>query len=133
MNDENLIPINKRTEKEAREISQKGGKASAKKRAEKRLFRELVEAYDRRELSDEENEELAVIGIDKNDRIAKMRRVVARIKRAEGGDVTANKLLLEIMGEADNNGTDDNDDKIDGIIVKIVDCSGGGDTDDDQV
>lgn len=42
MNSNNLIPINKRTKSEAREISRKGGVASAASRAKKKNLRELI-------------------------------------------------------------------------------------------
>ena len=42
MNDENLIPQNKRTKKEQREIAIKGGKASGEARRQKRTVRECL-------------------------------------------------------------------------------------------
>ncbi|CRT22261.1 hypothetical protein [Streptococcus equi] len=42
-NEENLIPVNKRTKSEAREISKKGGIASGKSRREKANLRKAVE------------------------------------------------------------------------------------------
>ena len=42
MNDENLIPQNKRTKKEQREIAIKGGKASGEARRKKRTVRECL-------------------------------------------------------------------------------------------
>ncbi len=41
----NLIPFNKRSEKEARESGRKGGKASGEKRRQLKTFRELDEAH----------------------------------------------------------------------------------------
>lgn len=38
---ENLIPLNKRTKEEQREIQQKGGKASGEKRQQHKAFKEL--------------------------------------------------------------------------------------------
>lgn len=43
MNNENLIPTNRRTKEEAREIGRGGGIASGKARREKKLFREYLE------------------------------------------------------------------------------------------
>ena len=40
MNEENLIPFNKRTEEEQREIAKKGGKASAKARQERKALKD---------------------------------------------------------------------------------------------
>lgn len=41
MNEKNLIPFYKRTEAEQREIRSKGGKESARRRRDKRTFREI--------------------------------------------------------------------------------------------
>lgn len=125
-NEENLRPI-ALSHEEATRNGKKGGKASAKARAEKRAMRELVEAYDRRPLSDEENKELAALGINKDDRTAKMRRVLALIRKAEDGDVAANKLILEISGELGKNAVISSCDEIDGIEIRIVDASGNPD------
>lgn len=40
MNEENLIPFNKMTEKEQRELARKGGIASQKKRKERKKFKD---------------------------------------------------------------------------------------------
>ena len=42
-NEKNLIPFDKRTEKEQREIRSKGGKASQKKQAEQKRIREAMQ------------------------------------------------------------------------------------------
>ncbi len=44
MNDENLIPMNKRTKSEQREISQNAGKKSGEARREKRRLRQALES-----------------------------------------------------------------------------------------
>lgn len=41
-NEQNLIPLNKRTKKEQREIATEGGIASGKARREKKTFQELA-------------------------------------------------------------------------------------------
>ena len=42
MNDDTFIPLNKRTKREQREITRKGGKASGRKRRDKRNFRDAI-------------------------------------------------------------------------------------------
>lgn len=121
MNDENLRTL---SPSEARENGKKGGKASGKARAERKAMRELIEAYDRRPLSDEERAELEALGIAKNDLTAKMRRVLALIRKAEDGDVQANKLILEISGEIGKNALPPERDTIDKIVVTFEDASG---------
>lgn len=123
-NEENLTPQSKRTKSEQREIAKKGGKASAKARAERKAMRELIDAYDRRPLTDEENTELASLGIERDDRTAKMRRTLALIKKAEEGDVSANKLILELSREIGVNADLGNSEKVDEIVVRFEDASG---------
>lgn len=43
MNEENLIPMNERSEAEVRELGKKGGIASGKARREKKIFKEAIE------------------------------------------------------------------------------------------
>ena len=43
MNDENLIPLNKRTPRERKEISKKGAAASNRVQKEKKTFKQLIE------------------------------------------------------------------------------------------
>lgn len=45
MNDKNLIPQNKRTKSEQREIARKGGRASVKARREKKLMSAILADY----------------------------------------------------------------------------------------
>lgn len=45
MNNENLIPLNKRAKSEQREIQQKGGVANGEARREKKKVAELVKTY----------------------------------------------------------------------------------------
>ena len=90
MNEENLIPFNKRSESEAREMGRKGGKASGKSRLEKRTFRMLVEtALSSRMKYDATGEELT-------------RKEVSALKLAEQcsvGDLKAIQLAADLLGE----------------------------------
>lgn len=45
MNDENLIPLNKLTKSEQREICSKGGKASGIARKKKKLIKDTIEEF----------------------------------------------------------------------------------------
>ena len=45
MNDENLIPLNRLTKSEQREICSKGGKASGLARKKKKLIKETIEEF----------------------------------------------------------------------------------------
>ena len=44
-NEQNLIPLNKRSKSEQREIQSSGGKARAKKINDRKIFKEVIEEY----------------------------------------------------------------------------------------
>lgn len=100
-NNQNLKPLNQRTKSEQRAIQHKGGKASGRARARRKTTRELLNSYDGAPLTDEENAAMDLLGIPQSERTAKLRRVIALIQKAESGDVQANKLILETLGERD--------------------------------
>ena len=122
-NEENLRPI-ALSHEEATRNGKKGGEASAKARGERKSMRKLIEAYDRRPLSKKENAELVALGLNKDDRTAKMLRTLALIKKAEEGDVSANKLILELSREIGVNADLGNSEKVDEIVVRFEDASG---------
>ena len=90
MNEDNLIPLDKRTTSEQREIAKKGGKASGKSRLEKRTFRRLMEiALSAKMKYEATGEELT-------------RKEVAAMKIAEqcsDGDLKAIQLAADLLGE----------------------------------
>lgn len=86
MNDENLIPVTKRSEKEAREMSRKGGINSGKARRQKKTFKELFEIA--LSLQNEETGEQNDIGI-----------TAAMIKKALSGDVKAFESIRDTIGQ----------------------------------
>lgn len=90
MNDENLIPFNKRTEREQREIARKGGEASGKARQEKRTFGQLVDIA------------LSKIGLDETTGDEMSLKAIAAARMAEKcskGDLKAIELASELLGE----------------------------------
>lgn len=104
INEKNLIPLNRRPKSEQREIQRKGTKASAKKRAEEKTFRELAKAVLPTVISDDEMKEQARrFGIDEEVSV-KMLTVIGVIKSACSGDVKAFEKLEQLIGEeqADN-------------------------------
>jgi len=87
---ENLIPFDKRSEEEQREMRVKGGKASGRKRREKRAFKELLEIAFSTTITNKQTGEQAT------------RKEVSAIRLVEkcvNGDLKAMKLAAELMGE----------------------------------
>ena len=79
-NEQNLKPLNKRTKSERREIAQKGGKASGKKRREQKTLKEellllLAEGDTQKQIS------------------------LALIKKALNGDVKAFEVIRDSTGQ----------------------------------
>lgn len=89
MNEENLIPQDKRTKSEQRKIAQQGGIASGKARREKKAMRELLE------------DALAKVIKSKSGEVA-TKKEVASIRIADGmanGDPKMLEIGLKILGD----------------------------------
>lgn len=101
---ENLIPMNKRSEEEVRELGQKGGIASGKARREKATMKATLEM-----LLDSKNNkgityrELATLGL---------------IQGAVKGNAQNYKTILELLGEL--NPENANTDSINSMITNIA-------------
>lgn len=78
MNEENLIPMNERSEEEVRELGRKGGIKSGEVRREKKLFKEAIEKK---------------LGQTLDSMIDSM------IKQAQNGNVQAITFLRDTIGE----------------------------------
>lgn len=99
-NEKNLIPFNKRTESEQREIAQQGGIASGKARRRKRSMKEAADYYlslpetDRRRVNALLRD--AVDPEDIDNQMAVIKGITARAKK---GDPQAANVLLKMLGE----------------------------------
>ena len=99
-NEKNLIPFNKRTESEQREIAQQGGIASGKARRRKRSMKEAADYYlslpetDRRSVNALLRD--AVDPEDIDNQMAVIKGITARAKK---GDPQAANGLLKMLGE----------------------------------
>lgn len=92
MNESNLIPQSQRTKSEQREIARKGGKASGKKRRERKLFKELLAAALDIEQTNSRGETKSLKDIG-------MVNLAARVAK---GDLKAIELASKILGELVN-------------------------------
>lgn len=99
-NEKNLIPFNKRTESEQREIAQQGGIASGKARRRKRSMKEAADYYlslpetDRRSVN-----ALLRDAVDPEDIDNQMAVIKGITARAKNGDPQAANVLLKMLGE----------------------------------
>ena len=99
-NEKNLIPFNKRTESEQREIAQQGGIASGKARRRKRSMKEAADYYlslpetDRRRVNALLRDEVEPEDVDNQ-----MSVVMGMAEAAKRGDARAADVLLKMLGE----------------------------------
>lgn len=98
MAQKDLIPINRRTKEEAKEISRRGGIASGKARRDKRTLRQIAEELLSMTMKDKDGKETKSPITGEAMSIAET-IVTAQIKKAIGGDTKAFTELTDIKGE----------------------------------
>ena len=98
MNDENLIPLNKRTKSEKREIAKKGGKRSGEVRREQKTYRDMAKAMLSATITDENIlNELKAYGLSETD--VKAYTLLGMIKASGNGSHNAFDRLMMLVGE----------------------------------
>ncbi|WP_424616529.1 KGG domain-containing protein [Abiotrophia defectiva] len=96
MASENLIPTNRRTKEEAREISRKGGKASGEARRRKADLKKALKTVLEADVhSDKVAEQLDKMGFDNSNLMA---MVFAQMQQAQKGNVRAFEAISKVMG-----------------------------------
>lgn len=114
-NEENLIPLNKRTKGERRKIATMGGVASGEARRARKTARQCAEIYLSLPVSDMRKwNKMSRDGVDPDDIDNMMLMVAAMTKAAQSGDVAAFNTLLKVLGEDKPVNTDDDET---GVIV----------------
>lgn len=97
-NEENLIPVTKRTKSEAREISKKGGQASGEARRKKKSMKQAMNLLLSLPASDENMAILEQLGIDSDDADNQMLVMVSMMQRAIKGNVSAAQFIASVTG-----------------------------------
>ena len=109
-NEENLIPLNRRTKGERRKIATMGGVASGEARRARRTARQCAEIYLSLPVSDMRKwNKMSRDGVDPDDIDNMMLMVAAMTKAAQSGDVAAFNTLLKVLGEDKPVNTDDDE------------------------
>ena len=98
-NEKNLKQNSQRTPSELREMTSKGGKASGEARRKKRDSRQVLEMLSKLLAKGALAQLLEDAGVPKNARTLQTLRMMGLQKKAELGDVAANRLILEILDE----------------------------------
>ena len=99
-NDANLIPFNKRTEDEQRELARKGGIASGEARRRKKAIAELVQAVLDAKVTSADNLKLGVVPLVDNSVAAAIFSVHAN--KAINGDVASARFILDTATKDDS-------------------------------
>jgi hypothetical protein len=100
MSEKDLIPINKRTKEEQKEIARRGGIASQKKQREKKTMKEQLKLLLSLELKDKKTaENLKKMGVNIDNIDNQMALNVALWAKALQGDVQAFNSIRDTIGE----------------------------------
>lgn len=98
---ENLIPMNKRTKEEVREIARKGGISSGVSRRQKKTVKELVNDVFYMGLSKEEEKLIKKYfpEAQSEDMNRGLQIVIGLFRKARQGDVKAFKMIIDVLGQ----------------------------------
>lgn len=117
----NLIPSNKRTPSERREIARKAGIKSGEVRRAKKTFRTLFEDFGEMKITDEGLKEgLKKAGIEEEEMVNKVAIAFSMYLKAISGDTRAFELIRDTMGEKPSDKIDLVDDRKNTKLDKIL-------------
>ena len=99
-NEKNLIPMDQRSQSEARELGQKGGIASGISRRRKRSLKEAADLYLSLPVSDRKMwNKISQRGVDPDDIDNQMAMIIGLTMAATAGDAKAAKVIVDLLGE----------------------------------
>ena len=102
-NEQNLIPLDKRTKSEQRKIQSMGGCSSGVSRRRKKSLREAAELYLSLPVSDKRAwNRLARDGVEPEDVDNQMAIIAGLTMRAVKGDSKAAKVIFDLIGPAES-------------------------------
>ena len=97
-NEQNLIPMDQRSQKEARELGREGGRASGVSRRRKKGLREAAELYLSLPVADKRAwNKLTRDGVDPEDVDNQMAIIAGLSIKAAKGDAKAAKVLFDLL------------------------------------
>lgn len=99
-NEKNLVPFDERSEKEARELGQKGGIASGAARRRKKNLKQKMQLLLSLPAADNDQTELAAMGVDQEDMDNEMVLVKALFLAAAAGNTQAFDRIQDILGKS---------------------------------
>lgn len=99
-NEQNLVPFGERSEREARELGQKGGIASGKARRRKKSMKQKMQLLLSLPAADNDQAELTAMGVDPEDMDNEMVLVKALFLAAAEGDTRAFDRIQDVLGRS---------------------------------
>ena len=104
-NEKNLIPMDRRSQSEARDLGQKGGIASGISRRRKRSLKEAADLYLSLPVSDRKMwNKISRRGVDPDDIDNQMAMIIGLTVAATAGDAKAAKVIVDLLGEDAHSG-----------------------------
>lgn len=99
-NEKNLIPMDQRSQSEAREYGRAGGKASGAARRRKRSLREAADIYLSLPVTDQRRfNKIARRNVPVEDIDNQMAMIIGLTEAATLGDARAAKVIVELLGD----------------------------------
>ena len=99
-NEKNLIPMDRRSQSEARELGRNGGIASGVSRRRKRSLKEAADLYLSLPVSDRKMwNKISNRGVDPEDIDNQMAMIIGLTMAATAGDAKAAKVIVDLLGE----------------------------------
>ena len=104
-NEKNLIPMDRRSKSEARELGRNGGIASGVSRRRKRSLKEAADLYLSLPVSDRKMwNKISRHGVDPEDIDNQMAMIIGLTMAATAGDARAAKVIVDLLGEDAHSG-----------------------------
>ena len=108
MNVGNLIPFDRLTESQQREIRSKGGRASVEAKRRKKTYAELAEIIGTQKVSEENGRKLKKLGVTNGDQTNDALAVARIFLGMQAGNPKMTELWLKLRGEMPKEVTDVN-------------------------
>lgn len=106
-NENNLIPLDRRTKEEQRKIQKDGGRASGIARRRKKSLKEAADLYLSLPVSNMKKwNQIAKDGLDPDDINNQMAMIAGLTQAAIKGDAKAAKIIIDLIGETPTDGDD---------------------------
>lgn len=107
-NEQNLIPMDQRSQSEARELGREGGRASGVSRRRKRSLREAADLYLSLPVANRRAwNKISAEGVDPDDIDNQMAMIIGLTQKAIKGDAKAAKIIVDLLDNQTGKTADD--------------------------